>query len=61
MVTRAEDTEPTAERKKTHYTGLSSKPEKEQDQVNLYAVVVDASYPYQAGTGKYITTLKVID
>jgi len=29
--------------------------------VNLYAVVVDASYPYQAGTGKYITTLKVID
>jgi len=28
--------------------------------VNLYSVVVDASYPYQAN-GKFITTLKVID
>ena len=46
-------------RKKTRYTQLNTF-EDEQDQVNLYAVVIDASYPYQS-SGKFITTLKVID
>lgn len=32
-------------RKKTRYTQLNTF-EDEQDQVNLYAVVIDASYPY---------------
>ena len=33
----------------------------EGDQVNVYGVIIDASYPVPTGKGKWVCTLKVID
>lgn len=35
--------------------------ETNQDQVNIYGVVVDASLPYKTANNKYVCTIKVID
>jgi len=32
-----------------------------QDQVNIYGIVVDASLPYKTSNNKYVCTIKIID
>mmetsp|Transcript_31235 Transcript_31235/g.38590 ORF Transcript_31235/g.38590 Transcript_31235/m.38590 type:complete len:248 (+) Transcript_31235:40-783(+) len=47
-----------ADRKKMKYHPLNTT---EQEQVNIYGVIIDAAYPVQSNKGKWICSLKVID
>jgi len=47
-------------RRKMAYSPLGEL-EIDQDQVNIYGVVVDASLPYKTNNNKYVCTIKVID